>query len=69
MIACVPQFARQTCSQACAQAVWRTGKRRKPNLKACEACDEQFRPSRSDQRFCSDTCRQRVHRANAAAIG
>jgi hypothetical protein len=35
---------------------------RRTRPRTCEACREKFRPTRSDARTCSATCRQRAHR-------
>jgi len=35
-------------------------------ISLCTQCNKPYRPQRSDSRFCSDTCRQRAHRARLA---
>jgi len=42
----------------------RAAKKQKPQSKACLVCSEEFQPTRSDSKFCSNKCRAANHRAN-----
>jgi hypothetical protein len=65
---CVPGFRNQTCSTICRQRLWRRQRRwrdrdTRRRSATCIGCGIHFPAKRSDARFCSDTCRQRAHRA------
>jgi len=56
------------CSPDCERRYYqdRQQEKRRATLdldKVCEGCDEPFRASRSDARYCSGACRQRAYRA------
>ena len=56
------KFDRRTAKQ---RAQYKRGRERKLRLqpqRQCEGCGKAFKRSRTDARFCSDTCRQRAHR-------
>lgn len=40
--------------------------RRRLNARNCEECGRKFTPTRSDARFCSNACRQKSYRRQAA---
>ena len=56
------------CSTCC-QRAWKLSKRREPQAIPCASCGESFTPKRSDAKFCSDRCRQRMHRGRGDTTG
>jgi hypothetical protein len=60
-------FCSERCRRAGRLATARDQRRHvRGTTRACERCDEQFEPTRTDSRFCSNSCRQAAYRARSA---
>ena len=56
------------CSTACYWRQLRALRRAEREQIACEVCGETFVPTRSDARYCSNTCRQAAYRRRARTV-